>query len=153
MHFQKQAKLFYEMGKLKESITCYEEGLATLGKSVPLILALVEVLEEASRFEEALQWIQELKHHAGKPEEFILLEAKIFEKAGRNPDAQRAYEKVLKQAEERLDHGRVTQFSLMQKMRALYGLGRLDEAKSILPSIGPAVQRLEIYQKLEGILR
>jgi tetratricopeptide (TPR) repeat protein len=149
-HFSERAQLLYQLGKLNEAIASYEEGLTVLGDSVPIILGLVDFQMEAGLYGDALEWVHKIKRRADRKEEWTLKEAEIHAAAGHKAAAEAAYTDVLDKLEEYQIQGRrVTQLMLLQKARALKGLGRNSEAREVFQSIGPAAVQLQSYQKLQ----
>ena len=152
-HFSKRAQLLKQLGREREAITSYEDGIQQLGAPVPLVMDLVALEAKSGRVDDALRRIEQLEAQAPRHERWTLRRAVLLKSAGRDMEAESAYRDALQQIETRLDSGKVTKLVLIQKVQALAGLGRYDEARQVLQSVDESVHGLEEYQELAKMLR
>jgi tetratricopeptide (TPR) repeat protein len=141
-----RGRLLRQLGRHIEAIASYEDGLAHLGEPVPLLLGLLETQIEVGRFDDALLTIGRVEAQTGRPD--YLRRGSVLAAAHREAEAREAYAKALEQAEARLAAGRVSALALLQKAEALAGLGRSEEARSLVQAIDPSHHTLEEYRRM-----
>ena len=151
-HFSQRARLLKRAGLATEAIANYEEGIRLLGESVPIVMGLLELEAEEGRFEEALRWLAVLEDQSPRRERWMLKRAEILARAAQESASQAAYAEALAELDRRIAAGRSTHFVLLEKAQALAGLGRHDEARELLRSLGPAAQEMEEYHVLQQLL-
>ena len=151
-YFSKRAQLLYQAGSLNAAIMSYEEGLKILGESIPLILELVDFQIQAGSYGKAIYLVRVGQKYAYHKAEWKLKEAEILSVAGRFIEAQTTYQEILNIVEARVATGPVPEIVLLQKLRALVGLKRFAKARDLLYSLGPSVQKFDVYRKIKAEL-
>jgi tetratricopeptide (TPR) repeat protein len=139
----KRSQLLRQLGDLAGATANYQAALNALGPTISVLLEAIEVELQAGRPEEALA----LNAHLEAQHQDPLRRADLLVLAGRPEEAQAAYQAALDQANTRLAK-RETTFALIEKARALVGLGRRDEAATIAAQLDPSAAQLPEYQAL-----
>jgi tetratricopeptide (TPR) repeat protein len=149
----RRAEWLEQDGRAVDAVTALHEGFERLGAPAELAVPLIEQAVRARKHDVALATIARMESQAGRPEPWRLRRAQVLAAAGRVPEARAAFIDLLAsiQARER-SGGYVNQTLLLEKAQALHGLGRDDEAQSLVRSLGPAARRLPEYQRLASDL-
>lgn len=147
-----QSRLALELGDDAGAMAALEEGIKTLHSPVALVLGLVDLAAELGFYDKALAQIDTLDATGIGKERWRILRGDVLERAGRSAEAHDAYEEALTLLEARFAKGRVTQYALIDKGKALAGLGRIDDALKVLHSLDPTVHGLREYAELSARL-
>ncbi len=146
------ARLLVQAKDPEGAAAILEEGLRALKSPITLVLELVNLEIKLKQYGKALDRAAYLESLGGNTERWRILKGDVLVLAGRVDDATKAYTKALAQLEERIRKGRITTYVLLDKTRALAGLGRIEEAIHVYNTLDPAARNLPGYEDVPAKL-
>lgn len=127
-YYLERAALLESLGRTTTAIAGLEDGLERLGRPITLELRALELETAAGRWEPALARIDRMAGASPRKETWLARRGEILERAGRLPEARRAYHEA-QSALERLPAGRRSSRAMLRLRESLAeGLARIDAA-------------------------
>lgn len=128
-NYLERAEVLRADGRLDEAIRGLEEGLRRIGPALPIRLALVDLEADAGRTDAALSRVDAIAAESERKEIWLVRRGEILRKAGRGPEAVRAFRGALASIEALPAGRRRTRFTRDLEDRVRAALETSDEKR------------------------